>query len=112
MKQRQTKAYLVRLNLNDPEDRTVAERLNHRQGLTVTKFFVHAVLADRESNWRESDRDFLRQVIREELSRMAVQAIAALAKAPQLAMPSMDTPVQGEVSEEAQEFMKLLGFDG
>ena len=88
----QTKDYLIRLNLSDPDDRTVAEMLQHRRGMTVTKFFVNAVLADDQSVWREADRDFLRQTLRE-------------------AEPAISVTTMDEVPDEAQDFMKMLGFD-
>ncbi len=107
----QTKDYLIRLNLSDPDDRTVAEMLQHRRGMTVTKFFVNAVLADDQSVWREADRDFLRQTLREELHRLPVQTIAAAKNEIPEAEPAISVTTMDEVPDEAQDFMKMLGFD-
>lgn len=107
----QTKDYLIRLNLSDPDDRTVAEMLQHRRGMTATKFFVNAVLADGQSVWREADRDFLRQTLREELHRLPVQTIAAVKNEIPEAEPTISVTAMDEVPDEAQDFMKMLGFD-
>lgn len=111
MKKSYTKDYLIRLNLSDPDDRTVAEMLQHREGMTVTKFFVNAILADNKSIWRESDRDFLRQTLREELRRLPGPSVTITPNEIPVETSVISTSAADAVPDEAQDFMKSLGFD-
>ena len=64
MKQSKRKEYLIRLDPSDPDEREVIERLEHRQGQTVTRFFVDAVLSERNEILHEADQQMLRQILR------------------------------------------------
>ena len=64
MKQGKRKEYLIRLDPSDPDEHEVIERLEHRQGQTVTTFLVNAVLADKNGILHEADQQMLRQILR------------------------------------------------
>ncbi|MDO4484877.1 MAG: hypothetical protein Q4C54_10790 [Clostridia bacterium] len=98
---------LIRLNLNDPDDKAVDEMLNHRNGVTVSKFFVNAVLAGKKNQLTEAA---LRQIIREELAHLPMQTAAAPVHEAQAYQPQ-DTLHAGKMSGAADDFMKSMGFD-
>ena len=78
MKQGKRKEYLIRLDPNNPDEREVIERLEHRQGQTVTGFFVDAVLSERNGILHEADQQAFRQILREELSHFSVTTSPAV----------------------------------
>ena len=78
MKQGKRKEYLIRLDPCIPDEREVIERLEHRRGQTVTGFFVDAVLSEKNGILHEADQQMLRQILREELSRLSVTPTSAV----------------------------------
>ena len=97
---------LFRLNPNDPDDMKVLEMMNQRNGMTIGKFFVQAVLNNQNSTWRQSDWTQLRQIIREELENCPLSAGISVTAA-SVREPINKPPERaGKLSADALSFMQ------
>ena len=101
---------MFRLNPDDPDDLKVLEMMNHRNGMTIGKFFVQAVLNNQSSTWRQSDWSQLRRIIREELKNCPLSAGISVTTASERETISKPPETTGKLSDAALTFMQGIGF--
>ena len=101
---------MFRLNPDDPDDLKVLEMMNHRNGMTIGKFFVQAVLNNQNSTWRQSDWAQLRRIIREELENCPLPAGISVTAASAREQVSEPPETAGKLSDTALAFMQGIGF--
>ena len=101
---------MFRLNPDDPDDLKVLEMMNHRNGMTIGKFFVQAVLNNQSSTWRQSDWSQLRRIVREELKNCPLPAEISVTAASVREPISKPPETAGKLSDTALAFMQGIGF--